>query len=109
MRVYENPQLIHENIEKQRSYYIPYDSLEKALEGKKEKSAYYMLLNGEWDFKFYKRDIDVCDDISDWDKIPVPSCWQMHGYEDPNYANVNYPHPVDPPYVPDENPCGIYR
>ena len=47
MRVYENPQLIHENIEKQRSYYIPYDSLEKALEGKKEKSAYYMLLNGE--------------------------------------------------------------
>ena len=39
----------------------------------------------------------------------MPSCWQMHGYEKPWYTNVNYPHPVDPPYVPDENPCGVYR
>ncbi|HBE12600.1 MAG TPA: hypothetical protein DCY74_00375, partial [Clostridiales bacterium] len=39
----------------------------------------------------------------------VPSCWQLHGYGYPNYTNVNYPYPVDPPYVPDENPCGIYE
>ena len=109
MRNYENPQRLHENREPSRAYYIPYDSLEKALKGDKSQSAYYKLLNGEWDFKFYNRDIDVPDEISGWNKIPVPSCWQMHGYEKPWYTNVNYPHPVDPPYVPDENPCGVYR
>ncbi len=109
MRNYENTKRLHENREPQRSYYIPYESLEAALEGNKNKSEYYKLLNGEWDFKFFKRDIDVCGNITDWDKIPVPSCWQLHGYEAPWYTNVNYPYPVDPPYVPDENPCGVYR
>ncbi len=40
--------------------------------------------------------------------IPVPSCWQNHGYGRHMYTNVRYPFPVDPPYVPDENPCGLY-
>ena len=44
-----------------------------------------------------------------WDTIPVPSCWQLHGYGSPNYANVCYPYPVDPPYVPDENSMGVYE
>ena len=109
MRHYENLSILHENREPQRAYYIPYHSLEAALEGDRKKSAYYKLLNGEWDFKFYTRDIDVPDHIEDWDKIPVPSCWQMLGYEKPGYTNVNYPHPVDDPYVPDDNPCGVYH
>ncbi|MBR5738433.1 MAG: glycoside hydrolase family 2, partial [Lachnospiraceae bacterium] len=41
--------------------------------------------------------------------IPVPSCWQMQGYGSPNYTNVNFPFPVDPPYVPNLNPAGIYE
>jgi len=109
MRVYERLDRLSEKREAQRAYYIPYDTLENALEGDKSKSAYYRLLNGEWDFKFYERDIDVPEKIEAWDKIPVPSCWQLHGYEKPIYTNVNYPYPVDPPYVPDENPCGVYR
>jgi len=109
MRHYEDLSILSENREPQRSYYIPYDSLEKALKGNKHESNYYKLLNGEWDFKFFKRDIDVPDKIENWDKIPVPSCWQMHGFEKPNYTNVNYAIPVDPPYVPDDNPCGVYR
>jgi beta-galactosidase len=108
MRSYENLNLISENREPQRSYYIPYDSLEKALEGDKEKSSYYKLLNGQWDFAYFERDIDVPGVITKWDKIPVPSNWQMHGYDKPYYTNVNYPHPVDAPYVPDDNPCGVY-
>lgn len=108
MRSYENLNLIQENREPQRSYYIPYDTLEKALEGDKEKSKYYKLLNGEWDFAYFERDIDVPEIITKWDKIPVPSNWQMHGYDAPYYTNVNYPYPVDPPYVPDDNPCGVY-
>ena len=47
--------------------------------------------------------------IEKWDKIPVPSCWQLQGYENPNYTNINYPYPADPPYLPDDNPCGVYN
>ena len=97
MNHYEDLTHISENREPQRSYYIP------------ENKGAYTLLNGEWNFKFYKRDFDETDIQKEWDKIPVPSCWQILGYEDPNYANVAYPHPVDPPYVPAENPMGVYE
>ena len=97
VREYENIQKTSENRMKPRSYYIPAGVSE------------YKLLNGEWDFAYYSRDIDVPDKIEKWDKIPVPSCWQLHGYENPNYTNINYPYPVDIPYVPDNNPCGIYK
>ncbi len=109
MRFYEDPAFLSENREAPRAQYIPYDSLEKALAGDRAASRYYCLLNGEWDFKFFSRDIDLTDDIAEWDTVPVPSCWQLHGYEKPYYTNVNYPYPVDPPYVPDENPAGVYR
>ena len=108
MRIYENFEKTFENRLPQRSYYIPYESLEKALEGKKENSAYYKCLNGEWNFAYFERDIDVPEFITEWDTIPVPSCWQMHGYDKPWYTNVVYPHPVDAPFVPDDNPCGVY-
>ncbi len=97
MNIYENPNKTSENRLSPRSYYIP--------EGVSE----YTLLNGEWDFAYFKSIADVPDEITNWDKIPVPSCWQILGYENPNYTNINYPYPIDPPYVPDENPCGIYR
>lgn len=108
MRHYENPQLLQENCEPQRAYYIPYDSLEKALAGKKEESRFYLCLNGEWKFRYFERDIDVPSEITEWDTITVPSNWQMCGYDIPYYTNINYPYPVDPPYVPDDNPCGVY-
>ena len=46
-------------------------------------------------------------------QIPVPSNWQLHGYDVPQYTNIHYPIPYDPPYVPDQNPAaslqpGIY-
>ncbi len=97
MRIYENPQMTSENRKAPRSYYIPGGVSE------------YQLLNGVWDFAYFSRDIDVPEEIVSWDKIPVPSCWQLHGYENPNYTNINFPYPCDPPYVPDDNPCGIYQ
>lgn len=109
MRHYENPRMTGEKREAQRAYYIPYESLEKALSGKKETSAYYKLLNGEWNFKFYESEADASLTPDKWDKVKVPSCWQTLGYEKPNYTNINYPYPVDPPYVPDINPCGVYE
>lgn len=109
MRKYENLKLLHENTLKPRSHYIPYETLEKAKAGIKEESGYYTDLNGTWKFRYYSRDIDCPDEIMDWDDIIVPSCWQMTGYESPYYTNLNYPYPVEPPYVPDDNPVGVYK
>ncbi|WP_300812017.1 glycoside hydrolase family 2 TIM barrel-domain containing protein [uncultured Bacteroides sp.] len=70
------------------------------------KSSRYSLLSGEWSFHFvpepslrpldfYKEDYDV----SGWETIPVPSNWEMQGYDRPIYANVEYPHANTPPYI----------
>lgn len=97
MRIYENSRKTSENRLPGRSYYIPTGISE------------YLLLNGKWRFNFYHRDFDVPDNINTWGSIKVPSCWQTEGFENPNYSNINYPIPVNPPYVPDDNPCGVYE
>jgi beta-galactosidase len=72
-------------------------------------------LNGEWAFRLSERAdlpadfVDRDFDDSGWGRLPVPSHWQLHGYGAPAYTNVRYPFPVDPPFVPDENPTGDYR
>ncbi len=109
MRHYEDLQRIHVNTLPARAHYIPYDSLEKAMAGNREASAFFRLLNGTWEFRYFSRDVDCPETVSAWDTIAVPSCWQFQGYEKPYYTNVNYPYPVDPPYVPDDNPVGVYR
>ena len=111
MRKYENIKCLHENNEPPRAHYIPYDTLEKALNGCPEQSSYYMLLSGKWNFSYYKRDIDCAYPslpVQYKDTVNVPSCWQFTGYEKPYYTNVNFPLVVDPPYVPDDNPLGVY-
>jgi len=95
MRKYENPEFLSENRLSQRSYYIP------------ENEGAYIDLNGRWDFSFYKRDFD--EKPHKTGTIDVPSCWQCRGYEKPYYTNVTYPFPVNPPYVPNENPMGVYK
>jgi len=109
MRFYEDLTTLSENREPSRSHYVPYETLEKALSGKKETSAYYRLLNGIWDFKYYEKDYLEDESIVYTDTIPVPSCWQCFGYDKHVYSNVAYLFPVDPPYVPDENPMGVYH
>ena len=71
-------------------------------------------LDGDWRFRWSPRipEIDFTDsDYPDqgWDTLPVPAHWQLHGHGQPAYTNVQYPFPVDPPFVPDENPTGDYR
>jgi len=94
MRTYEDLNYLQENRLKQRAYYIP------------ENEGGYVSLNGEWEFAFYERDYD--DAPARTGTIDVPSCWQSGGYEAPYYTNVIYPYPVDPPYVPMDNPMGVY-
>jgi beta-galactosidase len=112
---YENPDVLHENCEKPRAYFIPYDTEEKAEKGFRGDSKFFKSLNGIWKFRYFEQVKDVCGDFytegfctDEWDDIIVPSNWQMNGYGVPNYTNVNYPYPCDPPYVPNENPAGIY-
>ena len=95
MRKYENLNCISENRVPQRAYYIPQSGC--------------TMLNGIWDFKFFDCDFEEAYIEKSWNKIDVPSCWQLRGYENPNYANVAYPYPYDPPYIPNNNPLGIYK
>ena len=95
MRKYEDLRYLQENRLKQRAYYIP------------ENKGACISLNGDWDFAFYERDDD--ESPAKTGVIDVPSCWQCRGYEAPYYTNVIYPYPVDPPYVPMDNPMGVYH
>ena len=114
---YENPSVLHIGCEEPRAYYIPFADETKAAE-RREVSEYFTSLCGQWDFHFYKNLTEVSDefwqegyDRSSFEKIPVPMNWQMlldRDYDKPNYTNVAYPYPNDPPYVPDDNPCGAY-
>ncbi len=110
--------VLHYGCEEPRAYFIPYED-DKAAELPRSESKYFHSLCGEWDFRFYKSVVDVEDGFyaedyqigSEYNKIKVPMNWQMDldkDYDKPNYTNVNYPIPLDPPHVPDENPCGIY-
>ena len=106
---------LHIGCEKPRAYFIPYADEASALAGNRDDSKYFINLCGEWNFKFYETFEDVTDDFlkADFeDRIPVPKCWQTQlgkGYDVPLYSNLFYPHPIDPPYVPEDNPAGHYN
>ena len=103
---------LHVNTLPNRAYFIPHASHETALTGVRANSARMTLLSGEWNFGYYDSILDLPEDLfapeAAPDTIPVPSVWQCHGYDAHHYTNVLYPIPLDPPYVPVENPCGLY-
>ncbi|MDD4700247.1 MAG: glycoside hydrolase family 2 TIM barrel-domain containing protein [Oscillospiraceae bacterium] len=99
-----------------RSYYIPYSNPDDALANCREVNNRFQLLsNCKWSFTYFDSFEDVPssitsadENINTWDKLYVPSCWQLHGFDAPQYTNTNYPFPVDPPHIPAENPTGVY-
>ncbi len=114
-KYWENPEILHVHCEKPRSYFIPYENEALAEKGMRGDSRFYKSLNGAWKFRYYESVNLVEDDFTaagfdagGWNELPVPSNWQLHGYDIPHYTNVNYPYPCDPPYVPNMNPAGIY-
>ncbi len=113
---WQNPQVLHRGREKARVGFFPYQNSAAAAAGQRGSSVYYRPLNGQWQFLWSPAPDQVPEafiqpdyDAGDWDSIPVPSNWEMLGYGRPNYTNVNYPFPYDPPFVPDDNPVGCYR
>lgn len=110
MIYHEDPQQLHINTLSKHCYFIPFGINQNPFEDR-EKSCRFELLNGDWDFRYYDSIIDMDDDFINMPydkKIPVPSNWQLHGYDKPQYTNVCYPIPYDPPYVPDDIPVGVY-
>lgn len=117
-KLHENPKVLHVGTTENRSYYIPAENETQAIKALFGSSSRRIDLNGEWKFKYFdslddatengsRSVLDISDD--DMDKIPVPSCWQNYGYDRHMYTNQHYPFPYDPPHIPDENPCGLYR
>ena len=114
-RHYEDLSVLHENTMPNRSYYIPASRRMDSLVHHREQSDRFQLLNGQWQFRFYESiyDLETCFWAENappdgYSAVPVPSLWQMLGFDRHQYTNVRYPFPVDPPYVPQENPCGAY-
>ncbi len=113
VKEYENPHELQEGRTPAHAYFIPHADEKNAKKANKNKSPYYCLLNGQWAFSYFDRFADVPEDLISHaheaeTSLPVPSCWQLFGYDKPQYTNICFPIPVDPPYVPTENPCGIY-
>ena len=85
-----------------------------AWAGERAASPFYEDLNGQWDFTYYASWRDVEELTGEKGKagqrgvIQVPGVWQLQGWGAPQYTNVRYPIPYDPPYVPDETPVGVY-
>ncbi|GGA69363.1 beta-galactosidase [Flavobacterium palustre] len=112
---WENPMITSINREPARATAYSYATVADALEGKREKSRIKML-NGDWDFKFAKNFQEAPQDfykneVKGWDKIEVPSNWEMKGYGMAIYKSAVYSfRPVNPPFVPqDDNPVGSYQ
>ena len=114
-RYYEDLSVLHENTMPARAYYIPASKRMDHLVEHREESDRMQLLNGTWKFQYFNSIYDVQEpffekdyDTENFDEIQVPSVWQMAGYDTHQYTNIRYPFPFDPPYVPQDIPCGAY-
>ncbi|MGF2410710.1 glycoside hydrolase family 2 TIM barrel-domain containing protein [Ferruginibacter sp.] len=113
---YEDPTISGINRDAARVTAYSYNTVNEALKDDREKSGRYISLNGDWDFSFALKPGDEPKDffkkkVVGWKKIPVPSNWEMQGYDKPIYKSAVYPfRPVNPPYVPkDYNGVGCYQ
>lgn len=113
---YETLEVLHENTMPERAYYIPASGHIHFSPCDRTASDRFQLLNGDWKFRYYESVYDLEEDFlgtvqdpAGLDTVSVPGVWQNDGYDTHQYTNVRYPFPFDPPYVPQDNPCGLYR
>ena len=101
MQDWQDPRITGRNRETPHVPLAPHGDEESALN--ERQSPYARLLNGRWRFHWAPNPgsspqgfHDVGFDDRDWDQIEVPGNWQLQGYGQPIYTNVQYPFPVDP-------------
>lgn len=114
-KYYEDLKILHKNTMPNRAYYIPASTRTENFPEDRERSDRFMLLSGEWKFRFFESIYDVKEafyqegySTETFDTVTVPGVWENYGYDHQQYVNSRYPFPVDPPYVPRANPCGEY-
>ena len=112
---YEDLDVLHEGTCPDRAYYIPASRRMDDLVEEREKSDRFQLLNGKWKFRYFESIYDLKESFyredygaEDFEVVQVPGVWQNYGYDRYQYTNIRYPFAADPPYVPQENPCGAY-
>ncbi len=115
-RPWELPELTAINRLPARATLVPFQSEKAALTVDRKQSSQVRSLNGQWHFRLFARPEEVpadclADDFAgeNWDRITVPGNWTVQGYDKPHYTNVMMPWENRPPFVPDENPTGVYR
>jgi len=101
---WENPLVTGINKLPARSTMYSFDSQEDALKGVRETSNRLLSLNGEWNFKFTPTPEQASTDfqlqeVAGWDRIQVPSNWELQGYGTAIYTNIVYPFVVNPPLI----------
>ena len=116
MHPWEDPNGFGVNRLPARAWYWTFADEASARSGQRDLSPWQLSLNGTWKFHHAPMPLATPVDFfaeafadTGWHELPVPSCWQMHGFGKPHYTNVQYPFPVDPPRVPTDNPTGSYR
>lgn len=97
-----------------RAYFFSYDSVQSAQTFQRELSRRFMLLSGQWTFRYFTNPMLVPDafysqTMNDWGHITVPNMWQMEGHGDLQYTDEGFPFPIDVPFVPTDNPTGAYQ
>ena len=114
-RHYEDLKIMHENTMPSRAYYMPASHDMGPLVEDRFSSDRVICMNGTWEFQYFNSIYDLQEkfyeqgyDCSRFIQVEVPGVWQNYGYDSYQYTNVRYPIPLDPPYVPQENPCGAY-
>ncbi|KAJ0416471.1 glycosyl hydrolases family 2, TIM barrel domain-containing protein [Aspergillus carlsbadensis] len=109
---WNNLSILQRNRLPARAHFYNYADKRSALTFDRNNSSLYHSLNGSWKFHHALSPFEAPDwpaaDPELWDDITVPGMWQLQGYGHPQYTNVNYPFPVDPPNVPIENETGSY-
>lgn len=113
---FQNPQILHVGTQPLHAYYVPCTNEKEAINADMMTTSRVKSLNGvDWKFKYFKSYHEVPEyqfseqsEFENFDSILVPSCWQILGYDQKQYVNARYPIPFDPPYVPDDNPTGVY-
>jgi beta-galactosidase len=118
IKTWTAPELIRINRLPARASFFSFPGADAALRNARERSPWFLSLDGVWDFMLAPCPEAVSADFilpdfdppaHGWAKLPVPSNWTMHGFDKPHYTNVRMPFPHDPPNVPAENPTGLYR
>lgn len=116
MKIWENHQIDGINRMPARAHFLTFPTREKALLNDNKYTHAFKNLNGVWKFMF----LDAPEyspegffaseyDTSTMDDITVPGNWQLQGYGKMHYSDLWYNFPINPPFVPTENPTGIYK